>query len=53
MEFRDNQGEDRGDGLEDEGKGKDGEIDNGQDRPTICFRVFISFQQGLSSSSIG
>jgi hypothetical protein len=50
MELRDNQGEDRGDGLEDECKGKNGEIDNGQDHPTVCFTFF---QRRLSFLSIG
>jgi hypothetical protein len=40
MEFREDKRKYRRNGLEDECKGKDGEVDNGENYPTIVFILF-------------
>lgn len=51
LEFGNDEGEDRGDRLEDEGESEDRKIDKDQDHPAIAFH-FTSFQQFLSFSAI-
>jgi hypothetical protein len=40
MEFREDKRKYRRNGLEDECKGKNGEVDNGEDHPTVIFTLF-------------
>jgi hypothetical protein len=47
MEFREDKRKYRRNGLEDECKGKDGEIDNGEDYPAVIFNLITSFQWSL------
>jgi hypothetical protein len=48
MEFREDKRKYRRNGLEDECKGKDGEVDNGENYPAVSFKFFTFFQVPLT-----
>jgi hypothetical protein len=48
MEIEGDQGKDGRNGLEEEGKGKHGQIDHDQNGPAILFSGIIYFQKDLS-----
>ena len=49
MEFREDKRKYRRNGLEDECKGKDGEIDSDEDHPTVIFILFWFSNQKIFS----
>jgi hypothetical protein len=52
MEFRNDQRKEEWDGLEDECKSKDGQIDHDQDYPPVAFILFTSSQAPLTFSLV-